>query len=122
MTQTIFDVVAKDPKEEHVAEDVGNAAVHEHRSDQRQIDGNRRRLESRHFDAPAGKRVHDDAIASDYVPAGNDLRWNGGVGVSELIVCSQVLKKHKDQNICQDQQIVNYRCRPDVGIVVGNWE
>ena len=48
MAQTIFDVVAKDPKEEHVAEDVRDAAVHEHRSEQREVNRKRRFAETRY--------------------------------------------------------------------------
>ena len=47
MPQAIFDVVAKDPKEKHVPEDVRQAAMHEHGSDQRKENRNRCRLQSR---------------------------------------------------------------------------
>ena len=33
MAQAIFDVIAEDPEEKHVAEDVRDATVHEHRSE-----------------------------------------------------------------------------------------
>ena len=42
--ESILDVVAKDKKKKHVAKDVRDAAVHEHRSQQSEIDRNRRWL------------------------------------------------------------------------------
>ena len=86
MTDAIFDVVAKDKKKKHVPEDVRQAAVHEHRSEQREIDGNRRRLQSRHFELLAGELLHDNAVARDDVFAGNDFSGNGREGVRESFV------------------------------------
>jgi hypothetical protein len=35
VAKVIFDVVAEDPQEQHVAQQMGDAAVHEHRGDER---------------------------------------------------------------------------------------
>src|SRR5262249_4236848 len=48
VAQAIFDVVAEDPKEQHVAGDVGKAAVHEHRRKERQVNRTRRWTKSWH--------------------------------------------------------------------------
>ena len=47
MAHAVLDVVAKNPKEEHVAGDVRDAAMHEHRNDQGEINGTRRGLQTR---------------------------------------------------------------------------
>src|SRR6185295_2577162 len=47
--QTIFDLVAEDPKEEHVSGDMRDAAVHEHRSNEREVKRNRRQCVGESF-------------------------------------------------------------------------
>jgi hypothetical protein len=44
MTDGIFHIVAEDPEVEHVSQDVREAAVHEHGGEERQENGNGRRL------------------------------------------------------------------------------
>jgi hypothetical protein len=46
VAQTILDVVAEDPEEEHVAGDVREAAVHEHRREEREVNRTRRRTKT----------------------------------------------------------------------------
>src|SRR5260370_40068674 len=122
MTDAIFDVVAKDKKEKHVAEDVRQAAVHEHRSDQGEVNGTRRRLQSRHFQGLTGERLKHDAVARDDVSASDDLCRNGRKRISELFVVAKALEKDKDEDVREDEQVVDYRPRAAVGVVIGDWE
>ena len=77
VANAIFDVIAEDEKKKHVAEDVRQAAVHEHRSDQRQVNRDRRWLQARHLDALTCERLHQNAIAGDDVMTRNDLLRHG---------------------------------------------
>src|SRR5438552_12015376 len=121
MTEAIFDVVTKDKKEKHVAEDVRNAAVHEHRSEQRQVNRNRSRLQSRHLDALAGELL-DGYWTGDDVPAGDDLTRNRRVGVGELVVTAETLKKHKHEHVNRDEHIVNERRGVAAPVIVAYWK
>ena len=73
VAQPIFDVIAENEKKKHVAKDVRDAAVHEHGSDQREIDWNRRRLQTWHFETLPRDRLHHNPIARRDVLAGNNL-------------------------------------------------
>ena len=122
MTDAIFDVVAKDKKKKHVAEDVRDAAVHEHRSDQREVNRNRRRLQSRHLVPLTGELLHHNAVARDDVFAGNDLRGNRGESVRESFVVAEALQEHEHEDVREDEDVINYRRRAAIGVVVGDWE
>src|SRR6266571_292907 len=98
MPKSIFDVVAKDEKEEHVAEDVRDAAMHEHRGEQREVNRNRSRLQTRHFDSLSSKVLHDYRPRSE-VPASNNFSGNCRVRVSELFVAAETLQEDKDQHV-----------------------
>src|SRR5204863_8471305 len=108
VTKTNFDVVTKDEKEKHIAENVRDAAMHEHRGEQREVNRNRRRLQAWHFDALAGELL-DSYRTGDNVPAGDDLTGNRRVRVGELIVAAETLKKHKHQHVNRDEHVVNER-------------
>src|SRR5439155_16241643 len=94
VAHAIFDVIAEDEKKEHVAEDMRDASMHEHGSDQREIDRNRRRLKSRHFETLPRDRLHHNPIARRNVTAGNDLRRDGRKSVSEFFVRAEALEKY----------------------------
>src|SRR5437667_1800845 len=116
VAHAIFDVIAENEKKKHVAKDVRDASVHEHGSDQRQIDGNRRRLQTRHLETLARDRLHHYPIARRNVSASNDLRRHGRKGVSEFFIRAEALEKHKDQDINENKEIVNDRCRAAIYI------
>ena len=42
MPEQIFEVVAEDPQKQHVAEDMGKAAMHEHRREEIEVNRKRR--------------------------------------------------------------------------------
>jgi hypothetical protein len=42
VTEAILNVVAEDPEEQHIAADVSDAAVHEHRHEQGEVNRKRR--------------------------------------------------------------------------------
>src|SRR6266478_9990650 len=122
VAQPIFDVIAENEKKKHVAKDVRDAAVHEHGSDQREIDWNRRRLQSWHFETLARDRLHHNPIARRDVFAGNDLGRHGRKGVGESFVGPESLEKYEDKNINENKQIVNDRRRPATYIFVSDWK
>src|SRR5205823_12803113 len=122
VTDAVFDVIAENEKKKHVAKDVRDASVHEHGSDQRQIDGNGRRLQTRHFETLARDRLYHNPIARRNVSASNDLRRHGRKGVSEFFIRAEALEKHKDQDINENKEIVNDRCRAAIYIFISNWK
>src|SRR6267142_5796780 len=105
MPEAILDVVTKDPEEQHIAKDVGDAAVHEHRSDQREVDRNRSWLQSRHYEVLSGQGLNKHLIARYYIFTSNDFRGNGRECICEPLVSSQALQKHEDENIRKDQKV-----------------
>src|ERR1700730_1817428 len=102
MPQTVLDIVTKDPEEQHVAKDVRDAAVHEHRGDQREIHRNRRWLQARHLDSLTGERMDQHAIASYDVSVSDDLARDSRERIREPFVCPEALEKNKYQNIGED--------------------
>src|SRR5687768_126075 len=118
VAQTVLDVVAEDPEEEHVAAQVSNASMHEHGREQRQINGERCFSESGNQELLAGSGMNDDAGRRDDVAAGNDLQWDRRECVCELFVCADTLQHHKDKDVERDERVVNKRrCLP-AGVVV----
>src|SRR5215471_4453617 len=97
------------------------AAMHEHRSDQREIDRDWRRLQSRHFNSLAGEVLHDDWTGDD-VFTGEYLGGHRRKSVSEFIVGAEPLEKHKDEYINQDQDVVNHRRDGAAPVVIGDWK
>jgi hypothetical protein len=116
--QVVLDVVAEDPEEQHVAQQVHQAAVHEHRSQQRQIDAARRRLQLQR-----GTLVPDfDDDGTSHVLAGPDLLRHRGQGVGEDVVRPEPLKKGEDDHVDRNQCPGDVR-RPDAaGVVVAEWQ
>src|SRR2546421_12848659 len=84
VTETVFDVVAKDKKEKHIAENVRDAPMHEHRGEQREVNRNQCRLQSWHLHALAGELLDRDRPRDD-ISAGDDLSGHGRVSVGEPI-------------------------------------
>ena len=77
MAQSIFNVIAKDPKEQHISENVRQPRVHEHRSDEREVNRNGGGLQPRHLNVLAGEGLHENAIPRDDVAAANYFTGNG---------------------------------------------
>ena len=123
VANAIFDVIAEDEKKKHVAEDVRQAAMHEHRSDQRQVNRDRRWLQARHLDALTCERLHQNAIAGNDVMTGNDLLRHGRKGVGKSFVAAEPLQENKDQHVDKDKDIINYRRRAALsGGFVCDWK
>jgi hypothetical protein len=110
--EPVFEVVAEYPQEEHVAEQVREAAVHEHRDEQREVDAAGRRLES--GDAyPLVRRLDaDDAVGRHGVAPRHDLQRHGGPGVGETVLLgAEALEEDEDQDVGGDQQVIDQRRR-----------
>src|SRR5262249_52735316 len=99
MAHRVFDVVAKDIQKEHVAEDMGDASVHEHRHQERQIDRNWRRLQAGNLTLLAGPRVDDGFGLGHRILAGDDLPGNGRPGESELVVVAKPLEEYEHEDV-----------------------
>src|SRR6185369_15763114 len=107
MTYAIFDVVAEDPEEKHVAADVREVAVHEHRGEERQI--NRTVGWSKTGNHYAFAHVLDNLWIGDDIVASENLERHSRVGVSELVVAPEALQNDKDKNVESDNRVVDYR-------------
>src|ERR1041385_8743031 len=117
--EPIFNVVPKDKKKKHVAKDVRDAAVHEHRRDQREPNRNGRRLQPRHLHPLTGKVLNCNGPRDD-VATGDDLARDRRVGVRESIVAAQALEKDEHKNVDEDQDVVDDRSSPAISVVVCN--
>src|ERR1043165_881044 len=76
MPETILDVVTKDPQEEHITGDVRDAAVHEHRRYERQVNRTVSRAQPRHDDSLPGDWMFEHARLSDDVSAAKNFCGN----------------------------------------------
>ena len=118
VAHAILDVVAENPQEPHVAQQVGDAAVHEHRRQQRQIDRPGRRLKAGGRELLSAPPVDDGLVFADDVFAGPDFRGHCRPGIGELIVRAGPLKENVHQDVQRNEHVVDDRHRPDVGVVV----
>src|SRR5882762_4662220 len=107
VTETIFNIVAKDKKEKHVAEDVSDAAMHEHRSDQREVSRDWRTWHSRRLYGLTSNRFQHEAAGNRPIIAGDDACRNCRKFVGELLVGPKTLKEDKHQDVNRDEHIVN---------------
>src|SRR5215213_3656541 len=91
VAQTVLDVVAKDPEKQHVAADVCDAAVHEHRGKERQINRKRCYTKTRDQQALSGYGILKDTSLSNHVVPGDNLQRNGRECVGKMRVSSELL-------------------------------
>ena len=126
MAHVVFDVVAEDPEEPHVAEQVHHAAVHENRRQEGQPDGNRRLPQARirHFHRPLGC-LHDPHLRLHLdVLAGNDLGRHLHVGHREVFIDplwpEALLEDGEHEHVGNDQRNRDERKRDAIGVVVAN--
>ncbi len=99
--EVVLDVVAEDPQEQHVAEQVHQAAVHEHRHQEGEVHGAGSLLQR-----DDGRLVADlDPDRLRDVFAGSDLLGDGREGVGELLVVAHALEEHEHQHVDRNQQI-----------------
>src|SRR2546429_4294369 len=109
MPQRIFDVVAKNPQEQHIAENMGNSAVHEHRRQQRDVHCAWRWLQAGNFERLPGNRLLFHVIGRDDIVAAYNLLRNRRKLVSKLLVFTQSLEEYKNEYIGRDEAVVHYR-------------
>jgi hypothetical protein len=116
----LFDVVAKNPEEPHIAGNVHDAAMHEHAGQQREIDGERRFLEARSGDdarAFLGLDLDLPVLRHD-VRAGHDFLRHRREGHREAFVHPRALQQHKNQHVDNDQPHRHDRKGLAVAVVV----
>ena len=114
----MFEIVSKDPKEQHIPKDVHDAAVHKHGRDQREINW-----------TWCGLQIDDPTLISNlnwdrpcYVLARSYLFWNSGKRVGELIVRAETLQEHEHQYVYSDEYVVNYWHCGAVAVIVADRE
>ncbi len=105
MPDHIFDVVAENPQKQHIAEKVHKIAVHKHRTQKIEIDGQRRRV-MRNL-----RRLSADVyqLRRNNINAGRDLLRHERKSVGKRLVAAQTLQKHKNQYINCDKRVINKR-------------
>src|SRR5688572_25730422 len=114
----MLEVIAENPEEEHVPEDVRNTAMHEHRCDQGEIDSKPSLLQAWNHQLLAGCRMLNHAVACLDISTGDNLLRHGRICVGEAIVCPELLEKHEHQNINGDQNVINNRRRGSISVVI----
>ena len=122
MTEAIFYVVTKDKKKKHVAEDVSDAAVHEHRGDQCEVSRDWSTWHSRRLYGLTSNRFEHETAWNRPIIAGDDSPGNCRTFVGELFVAAETLKKHKHQHVDRDEHIVNDRCGGAASVIVAYWK
>src|SRR5207237_1331574 len=122
VTEAIFDIIAKDKKKKHIAEDVSDAAVHEHRSDQREISGNGSTGHSGRLYGLPGNRLDHETAGDRPIIAGNDSLGNCRKLRGELLVAAEALEQHKHQHVSRDEHIVNDRRGGAASVIVAYWK
>src|SRR5438552_6995937 len=122
VTEAIFDIIAKDKKKKHIAEDVSDAAVHEHRSDQREISGNVSTGHSGRLYGLTGNRLDHETAGDRPIIASNDSLGNCRKLIGELLVAAEALEEHKYQHVNRDEHIVNDRRGGAASVIVAYWK
>ena len=119
MPEKVLDIVAEYPQEQHIAKNMGNAAVHEHRAQEVEIDRERRGvfLNARRV----AERVVNDNDAGQ-VDACHYLFRHERKGVGERLIRAKLLKEQKDQDIQPDDRIVDDWRRRAVVVIIADRE
>jgi len=117
-----FDVIAKNPEEEHVARDVRYPAMHEHGKNQREVNRKWGGLQPGNQKLLAGDWMFYYSIGSSDIAAADNLLRDGGKGVSEFVVVTELLQENKNENVNCNQHVVNYRRDSAIAIVVVKWK
>ncbi len=115
---SILDVVAKNHEVEHVSQEVRETTVHKHRGNERQVDGNRRRLEAWNAKPGVRKGVHVHATRCDYVPSLNDLLRHSRKCVGKLRIRTHFLEKNEHQDVDRYEEIGDDRDGRSSAVIV----
>src|SRR5436853_3698795 len=110
MPEIVFNVVAENPKIEHVSGNVHEAAMHEHRADQREI--NRTGTGGlKHFAGTQSAGCHQVDSMSDFV-GDHGIACDEGGASRDL--------EQKDDYVYGDQEIDDIGSRYSVAVIVAN--
>src|SRR6185369_11914734 len=118
VTKPVLNVVAKDPEKQHIAANVHEATVHEHRRKKRDVYRNWCYFQSGNQQSLSCDRVNQHSTWSHDVVTRQNLSRDCRKGVGEVFVCSELLKKDKDEEVCGNQRVVNYwrDCSVRIGV------
>src|SRR5438045_3630710 len=104
MSHCVFDIIAKDPEEQHVASDVHETCMHKHRSQKSQID----------YRWPRRLQYPDNMISDDLGARADQIRssyylfWYYAKACNERVTLGKLKQKHK--NIDRNQSPRHIRC------------
>ena len=99
--EIVLDVVTENPEKQHVAEQMHQAAVHEHRRQQCEVHADWRVFE-RDDDSLIAK--FDGHVLGDVSSGANFLR-DGRKGVGERLVRANTLQEHEHDDVQRDERI-----------------
>src|SRR5438874_2535859 len=100
---------------------MGDAAVHEHRCEKRQVYRKGGRLQTRYLDMIPCHRLYYHVRRCHYISTGNYLLRYGSEGIGESLVRSQALQEDKNQDIDSDEHIGDHRGRYAIRVIIANW-
>ena len=103
MPDQVFEIVPKDVQEQHIAKDMRDAAVHEHRAEKIEIH-RQRRLEMTNL-ARVSKRISNHLHAAD-IDTGGYLFRDESVGIIESLVAAELLQQQKNEDINADEDVI----------------
>ena len=116
VAEQVLDLIAEDPEVEHVARDVHQRPVHEHRRQERELDRHRPRVVvDRH-----GLAAQVDAHGSRQVLVVQDLEGDRGPGVRERVAGRRLEQVH--EHVQADQAVHDEGCRVPSRVVVAEWK
>jgi hypothetical protein len=78
-------------------------------------------LQARHLKPVMCNRVHKNCGTCNNVPATKDFAWDYRIGISKMNIITPVLKKDKDNDIQDDQQIIDEGCNLPVPVIISDW-
>ena len=107
VAEGIFKVVAEDPEIKHVAEEVKEAAVHEHAAKEGKEYGYVGLREAGVYEDLLGNGIGYELRAGDDVVARQDLGRHGGVAEGKGRVVAPVLQEDEHEDVGKDQEVVD---------------
>src|SRR4051812_12617590 len=104
MPDTVLQIIAKDPKEQHVSEQMHEASMHEHRAKEIEINWKRRQVKLN--SAGVSEGISHDLRPGEVDPI-RDLFRHERKCICELIVRAELLQEKIDQHLGGNKQIIN---------------
>lgn len=99
MSQSVFQVISKDPEIQHVTGNMRNTSMHEHGGDQGKVNWNWGGLQTRDLKSFSTRHISYQFAIGNEIIIGKYLCWYSGKSIGKTDIASQSLQEYKDKNI-----------------------